>query len=309
MNIFITGGTGFIGTLLSKTLVKLGHQITVLTRNVSGNKIVQPGLLFISGDSTKEGPWQKIVEKHDVILNMAGASIFGRWNSTNKREILRSRINTTQNIISALENRRTKKVSLLNISGIGYYGFHGDEYLDETVKPGIDFLAQVAAQWEETAEKARKSGTRVVLCRLGHVLGTTGGMLPKLVFLSKIRLGGSWGEGEQWISWIHQQDVCDVIKFLLDKNNLEGAINVTAPIPVHNKEFMVILNESNKTKPLVTGIPSVLIKLIAGEFSTVFLNGQRVIPRILLENGYTFQYNKLVDALIGLVPIYTKLKR
>ncbi len=297
MNILVAGGTGFIGTAITRYLAEQGHSITILGRSKSKSALQPPKTSVILSDIRKPGKWQDLIGDQETIINLTGISIFRIWTKQSKKAILESRIRSTQNLVQALQNRKCKCCSLLSISGVGYYGYHGDELIDETNGEGHDFLAQVAARWESVAKQGLSSGIRVVLCRLGHVLGKNGGILPKLATLSRLRLGSHWGNGMQWISWLHIYDLCRAFDYLINNPHLEGAVNITSPEPVRNKEFMKILNSCTRSKSILSHIPGWTLKSITGEFATVFLNGQRVIPERLAKQGFSFQYQNLTDAM------------
>jgi len=177
MKIFLTGGTGFIGSALTERFLKEGYEVTILTRKTVRKE--REGVKFIRGNPLEKGKWQDEIVKHDVIINLAGAPIFRRWSSKYKRIIRDSRILTTMNVVNALKGGAEEKV-LINASAVGYYGFHGDEVLTEKDKKGNDFLAELTDEWERTALKAKDYGTRVLLCRFGIVLGK-GGMLERII--------------------------------------------------------------------------------------------------------------------------------
>jgi uncharacterized protein (TIGR01777 family) len=194
------------------------------------------------------------------------------------------------NTIDALRIRRGKTQQLFNVSGVGYYGFHGDEILDEENPPGSDFLAQVAVRWKEQVRQVKELGIRPVIFRLGHVLGNHGGVLPKLTALAKLHLASHRAGGEQWVSWIHEDDLARAIIFLLENLDIIGAVNITAPNPVRNKEMMNLMAQTIHKRVLVPPIPEILLRLMTGEFASVFVNGQRVIPHKLMQEGFHYKY-------------------
>jgi len=207
MNIFITGGLGYIGTRLTAMLIQNGHRITAIERN-PGNKPAPPqGVSIIEADASKPGPWQDALAEHDAVINLAGVSIFSRWSKRKKDDIYYSRILITRNVVDALKKRAGKKTDLLSASAVGYYGFHGDETITETGAFGDDFLARVCRDWESEALRAEQYGTRVVITRFGVILGGKGGALNILTKLFRLRLGNRLGSGRQWFSWIHADDL------------------------------------------------------------------------------------------------------
>ncbi len=232
MRIFITGGSGFVGSTLIRKLTDQGHEVTLLTRSIKINGSKSKGVLFLEGDPTEKGAWQEHVSDHEIVINLAGASIFTRWTRKNKKAIRDSRVLTTQNLVEALANNKARETLLLSASAVGYYGSHGDEELDESTPHGDDFLASVTREWEEAAFKAQELGVRVVVCRFGIVLGSKGGALGKIAPIFKWGLGSPLGSGAQWFSWIHEQDLANICLFLVKNKDVSGAINCTAPSPV-----------------------------------------------------------------------------
>lgn len=301
MKVFITGGTGFVGTHLTGQLTGQGHQVTLLTRSIKPGRSLPPGAAYLEGDPTKPGPWQNEVASYEIVINLAGASIFHRWNDDTKKSIYDSRIRTTRNIVTALSPRKGQETVLLNASAVGYYGFHEDEELNEEAPPGDDFLAVLARDWEYEAKKATDTGVRVILCRFGIVLGEKGGALDQMVPLFKKGLGSPLGSGEQWVSWIHQQDLSNALLFLTDRKGFSGPANCTSPFPVRNKELTKILGAVLGKPTFMPAVPGFMLKIIMGEFGNVLLKGQRVLPKKLLSLNYSFQFPLLKDALADLL--------
>ena len=300
MKFFFTGGTGFIGNTLVSHLLNEGHEITLLV--FPGRKVIKTHrhLTIIEGNPAEPGSWQERAAAHRVIVNLAGTSIFQRWNSRVKKAIYESRILTTRNIVAALGKSNREGKHLFSASGIGYYGYH-DDLCNEESPPGDSFLARLAVDWEAEALKARTVGTRVVLCRFGIVLGKQGGALKRSVPLFKLHLGGWWGRGEQWFSWIHVRDVIDSFLFLLAHREIDGPVNFTAPNPVRNREMVTAFIKTLGRKSFIQAIPRPVIQGLLGEFSEVFLKGQRVLPGKLLQHGYHFQFPTLEDSLEDLL--------
>jgi len=297
MKILVSGGTGFVGKNLVGTLNDHGHEVTVLTRAIRAPLEMPEGVSVMEGDPTKPGHWQEKAADYEVIINLAGAPIFRQWSSKAKQEILHSRILATRNLVEAVAGRKNQETHFLSASGIGYYGFREDEILDESGAPGDDFLATVAVRWEHAAMGAQLLGARLVLCRFGHVLGRSGGVLPRLMRLSKLRLGSYWGNGRQWVSWIHEEDLARTFLYLLERKDIVGPTNVTAPGPVRNRELTELLSRCLHIRPLLPPVPSFSLRLLSGEFATVFLKGQRVVPQRLLDSGFAFKFATLDGAL------------
>jgi len=301
MRVFVTGGTGFVGKTLTRRLVELGHQVTVLTRGLLKDRRQPKGVSLVDGDPTGEGAWQDQVAGHDVFINLAGASIFRRWNREAKVLIRESRILTTKNLVDALAAHKDKDTILFSTSAVGYYGFHGDEILDEQGPSGDDYLASLCRDWEGEALRALEYGVRVVICRLGIVLGQSGGALSQMIPIFRKGLGSPLGSGTQWFSWIHEKDLVNIYLFLLDQKDMSGPINCTAPGPVRNMEFTKALATALGKPAFLPAVPGFVIKIMKGEFGSVLLKGQRVVPKKLLNAGFRFRFSGIHDALRDLV--------
>ena len=301
MRVFITGGTGFVGTALTGVLVSKGHSVSVLSRRSEPAGSVPAGIAYVQGDPTSGGDWQESAASHDVVVNLAGRSIFARWTDEVKRDIRESRVRITGNVVDAIARAGGKPVTLINASAVGYYGFHGDEKLDETGGAGSDFLATVARDWEQAALGARDRGARVVLCRFGIVLGGRGGALAQMLKTFRHLPVSPLGSGKQWFSWVHHADLAEAIVFLIERDAISGAVNCTAPHPARNREFMRVLATALGRRLFPVGVPSFAMSIAMGEFGKMLLEGQRVIPRKLLEAGFEFAYPDIETALGDLV--------
>ncbi len=290
MNILITGGTGFIGTPLSHELRNSGHKVVVTTRRPSDSKeklIWNPPALIPS----------KVISGFDAVINLAGEPVApGRWTKKRKELIMSSRINTTRSLVESIKKAAFKPKVLISASAIGYYGDHGDEYVAEDTPPASDFLARVCKAWEAEAVKAQELGIRVVLIRIGGVLESDGGALPKMMTPFKLFLGGTIGSGKQWFSWIHRDDVAGIIKYALENESVSGPVNAVSPNAVTNKEFSSALGKTLH-KPSWLAVPAFVIKLTLGELGSMLLTGQRVMPEKILKSGYNFKYQDLESAL------------
>jgi uncharacterized protein (TIGR01777 family) len=291
MKIFITGGTGFVGKTLAPALIRSGHEVCILTRSGKGDS---SGVSWVEGDPAQKGKWQEAVREHEVIINLAGASIFTRWTEEAKKKMRDSRIFTTRNLVEAMEGGKVK--TFFSTSAIGYYGFHGDENLTEESPPGADFLALLARDWEEEAKEAEKKGCRLVITRFGIVLGEKGGALGQMIPLFQRYLGGPLGNGRQWFSWVHIDDLTRAFLFLLEQPEISGPVNFTAPNPVRNKELAQWLGRI-MGRPAFLPAPGFMLKLVLGEFGSILLKGQRVLPRKLLQAGFPFSYPEIDRAL------------
>jgi uncharacterized protein len=301
MRIFITGGTGFVGRNLTQRLVALGHEVTLITRSAGKSRTSLPGISLVAGDPNNPGPWQETVAKHDVVINLAGRSIFTYWTQKTKREIIDSRVSITRNLVDAIQTA-PKGTLLISTSAIGYYGSSMDDrVLDENSPPGNDFLAEVGKLWEAEAKRAEDFGLHVVICRFGIILGKNGGALEKMEPAFRNCLGSPLGSGKQWFSWIHIEDLLGIMAFLIDTQGFSGAVNCTAPHPVRNVELTSTFAEVLGKPVILPAVPGFLLRGLLGEFGSILLEGQRVIPRRLLDAGYRFRFATLEEALQDLL--------
>ncbi len=299
MKLFITGGTGFVGTTLSETLLNKGHKV-IATGTSSSHKLTgRKHFEFISADTTQQGPWQESLKDIDGVINLAGKNIFRLWTDEYKNQIYNSRILTTRHLVDALPEN--KDIILLSTSAAGYYGDQGDEILDEKASSGTDFLAKVCIDWENEAIHAEKKGVRVVTMRFGVVMGKNGGALSKMVLPFRFFMGGPLGKGLQWFPWIHIEDLIAAILFILGIPDIRGPVNFTAPNPVQYRDFAHTLGNVIH-RPSSMPVPAVLIRLLMGELGKSFLNSQRVIPEKLTVSGFSFSYPELRMALSNIFP-------
>jgi uncharacterized protein len=299
MKIFLTGGTGFVGTYLSRELAQQGHEVTILTRRQAPPAASRDGIRFVTGDPKEAGPWMAEVPQHDWIINLAGSSIAAKWTEANKRILYDSRVLTTRNLVAALATGDRRQL-FCSTSAPGYYGPRGEEELTEASPPGQDFLARLATDWEAEALKAQDLGLRTVITRFGIVLGKSGGMLGELVPIFRKFVGGPVGSGEQWLSWIHQQDLAEAYLFLLEHPDLNGPVNFTSPQPVRNRDFARALGRA-LGRPAFLPAPAFMMRLMLGEFAEVVLTGQKILPQKLLNAGFQFRYPDIGQALADLV--------
>jgi uncharacterized protein (TIGR01777 family) len=296
MNIFIAGGTGFIGQALIKKLLLSGHTVTALARNPKKLEGLFPQLRMIPGSPLIPGPWQQELASHEVIINLTGTSIFTRWTTpAAKQMILHSRVAATKNIVEAIPTQNPSPITLINASASGYYGFCQDEERDETGQPGVDFLATVCQAWEKEALEAQNTA-RVILLRTGVVLGRNGGALAAMLPAFRLGIGGKLGSGQQWFPWIHLDDLVSAIIFLMENKKIQGPVNLSAPEAVRNGEFTKCLGQTLRRPTLLT-VPKFAIRLALGELSSVMLEGCKMMPGVLMANGFSFRFPKLRHAL------------
>ncbi len=301
MKIFVTGGTGFVGTYLTRRLSESGHEISVLTRSPRRSEGKLPWVRLIEGDPKKSGRWQEEVSRSDAVINLAGTSIFTIWTDSARRSILDSRILATRNITDALVGSGAGKI-LLNASAVGYYGSRLDDMeFDEQGPPGDEFMSEICVKWENEAKAAAKSGARVAMCRFGVVLGRNGGALSKMVPAFRRFLGSAIGSGRQWFPWIHEEDLFRVFAFALENPAVSGPVNCVAPNPVRNAEFAKTLSAVLGRPMFLPPVPAFALRTFLGEFGNVLIRGQLVVPRMLLDSGFSFRFPTLRQALDDLL--------
>jgi hypothetical protein len=297
MKILITGGTGFVGSLLAKRLLESGNEVTILDRTIKKTVEPGPGLSLIEADISKPGEWQKQPALHDAVVNLAGVNVFQRWNPAVKNAIRESRITSTKNLINGLSSGKGKLKLLVNASAVGYYGFPGDIAVDESASAGSDFLAGVCEEWESEAMKAEAQGIRVALCRFGIILGPGGGAIASMVPAFRAYLGAPLGTGRQWFPWVHIEEIVSIIMFIIENKKISGPVNCTAPASVTNAEFTKELAAALGRKAFLPGVPGFILRILFGEVGDLLLKGQRVEPAALKKAGYTFKYPELGAAL------------
>lgn len=301
MKIAIAGATGFVGSRLVEQLQAQGHQILILTRSPqqASNRFGQAEV--VGYNPLKSGDWQASIDGCDAIINLAGEPIAEkRWTPAQKRVMLESRQIGTEKIVEAIEKATNKPPVLINASAIGYYGTSETSKFDEKSPAGNDFLAEVCTKWETAAQTASATGTRVVILRLGIVLGENGGALGKMLAPFSAFVGGPIGSGKQWFSWIHRDDVVKLIIAALTDTNMQGVYNATAPHPVTMETFAQTLG-TVMSRPSWLPVPNFALEALLGEGAIVVLQGQQVIPTQTLAQGFEFQYPTLKPALTAIL--------
>lgn len=279
MNIAITGASGFIGRRLSETLSAAGHTVRAL--------------------SVREQPPAESLEGTDGVIHLAGEPVSQRWTPEVKQRIRDSRVQGTLNLVHALTALSRRPSVLVSASAIGIYGDRGDEVLTESSSPGEGFLAGVCREWEAQADAAQSLGVRVVKIRTGIVLGRGGGALARMLPAFRNFAGGRLGSGRQWMSWIHLEDLVNLMRHAVEYP-LEGVINATAPNPVRNAEFTTELAHA-LSRPALFPVPEFALKLMFGEMAEILIESQRVLPRAALASGFRFHYPDLGPALRSLL--------
>ena len=296
MRALVTGATGFVGRRLIEQL----ERPVVLSRNAQRAK-EQLGDVEAFTWNTTEQPSSAAFEGVDTVFHFAGEPMAqGRWTAAKKRRILDSRVDTTRRVVEAMASRRERPSVLVSASAVGWYGNRGDEVLDESSTPGDDFLAQVCKAWEAEALKASDLGIRVVLLRIGLVLGSGGGAIAKMLPVFRLGLGGRLGHGRQWMPWIHLDDVVQLALMGAENQALRGPMNAVTPSVVTNTEFTQTLARALNRKAILP-TPALGLRVVLGEFATAFLASQRVTPRVALDAGISFRYPRLDVALRSIV--------
>jgi uncharacterized protein (TIGR01777 family) len=302
MRVFVTGGTGLVGRHLIRQLGERGDTVVCVSRDPARARGALPaGVEVVGADPVLPGAWQDRLASCDAVVNLAGESIGeGWWTAAKKRRIRRSRLATTGNVAKAVAEADHPLV-LVSASAVGYYGDGGEHALGEDAQPGGDFLARLAVEWENTARKAEREGTRVVLLRIGVVLAREGGALPAMLGPFRFGLGGPLGSGRQYFSWIHLADLVGAILFALDTPDLAGPVNAVVPNPPTQKTFAAALGRA-LGRPAVLPAPVFALQLLLGEKADMLIKGQRALPNALRAHGFKFRWPELDTALADLIP-------
>ena len=297
MEILITGGTGSIGRVLCRTLTEKGHRLTVLSRNPTKVKaICGEGTVAISSlDDLQES------DHFDAVVNLAGEAVIGAYWTENRKQILwNSRVAVTRQLTDFISRATVKPRVFISTSAVGFYGNGGDNIINEE-SPGSGGFAHTLCQgWEDAASRVKEFGVRLCIVRFGLVLMSHGGMLKSMLPSFRVGLGARIGSGQQWMPWIHCQDLVSMIELLLGNAELCGVFNGVAPNPVTNREFTVSLARHLK-RPVFLFVPEWLLKLGMGEMGQLLLDGQRAIPKRFQEAGFVFQYPSLDSALTEII--------
>jgi uncharacterized protein (TIGR01777 family) len=301
--VIITGGTGFIGHPLSLRLVQEGYEVVCLTRNAeAAEEKWGSRVQFVDWDAKTAAGWGEYAEGAEAIINLAGDSIgSGRWTEEKRRKIRQSRMNAGRAVVEAVKSTQRKPEVVIQASAIGIYGNRGKETLNESSGLGEGFLADVAKDWEGSTKEMESWGVRRAVVRTGLVLGSNGGTLPRMLLPYRFFVGGPLGSGKQWMSWIHIRDEIESFLFLMDRKDLKGVFNLTAPHPLQNKLFSRELGKA-MGRPSWFPVPSFLLKLIFGQMAEeTILTSQRVMPTRLEEAGFTFTFPDIPDALADIL--------
>lgn len=294
MNVLVTGATGFVGTRLMHALDASGHATSVLSRDPGRSSRHRDAFAW---DPLAGPPPPGSLDGVDAVVHLAAESISGRWTASRREAILESRVTGTRHLVDGILSAGQAPGVLISASAIGFYGDRGEERLVETSVGGRGFLADVCRGWEHEAERAREAGTRVVLARLGIVLGREGGALERLERIFRLALGGRLGSGRQWWSWVHADDVSGAFLHALG-SDLEGAVNVVSPVAVRQASLARALGR-RLGRPAVVPVPAVALRLALGDFSSELLSSRHVLPARLQDAGYAFRHPALDEALLS----------
>ena len=299
MKFLIAGGTGFVGRALVPEILRRGDEVTILTRKPNKYSQTEACVQLWTASPTKN--LVKAVETSDVVINLAGEPVMDkRWSVWQKESIFKSRILSTRALAEAITKASRKPKIFISASAIGYYGFRGNEMLQESDSAGFDFLAETCRKWEEEITKLKNSGVRTAVLRIGVVFGHGGGAFSKIIAPFRLGLGGVLGSGKQWMSWIHRKDLVRMILWIVDRDSLRGVFNATSPQPVRMKDLTRQISKKLK-RPSFLPVPSFVLNCILGERATLLLASQRIMPKAILNKGFRFEYDTLDKALENLV--------
>ena len=295
MRVTLTGASGLIGSRLVEALRARGDEVTVLSRD--------PDRTARQLGVTAE-PWQPLdgrapahaLAGRDAVVHLAGERVDQRWSDASKAAIMASRETGTRNLVEGLRGADPRPDVLVSASAVGYYGPRGDEVLDESAAPGTDFLARVCTAWEAEAERAEALGMRVVRLRTGVVLDRRGGALGRMLTPFRLGVGGPVAGGDQWLPWIHADDLAGLYLAALDGEGWSGPVNASAPEPVRNRDFSKALGRALR-RPAVLPVPGLALRALYGDMAEIVTEGQRAVPRRALELGYAFRHADLHAAL------------
>ncbi len=293
MTVVLTGGSGFIGSALSRALLEKGHTVVVIDKK--SPDFTHQNLYFIQCDLEENMLPFNVLERTDAIIHLAGRTIFGKWTDKVKNEIEKSRIVSTKHLVKSLEKTATRPSIFICASATGYYGDKGDEDVDEQSSKGTTFLSHVTERWEEEAMKAEQFGCRVVLVRTAPVIGSSGFLKP-LLQLARLGIVLRLVRKDFWMSWVHIDDVVRIYLFALETNTLQGIVNASSPMPVKSSDFMKLFARATHRR-VIGALPKFLSKLLYGEFIHEIVLSQKAYPRRLIDKGFDFEYVNIEGAL------------
>lgn len=300
--IIITGATGLIGRKLVRALIQRGDDVIVFSRDAEKAISYFPKAMeSVEWNYQHPEQWKYKIENSDAVVHLAGVNLFAkRWNDEFKKSIIESRQVSTMNLADAIKSCDKKPEVFISASGIGFYGDCGDQVLSEESQAGSDFLAHVCKSWESEATTVETFGVRSVQIRTGLVLSTEDGALKQMLPPFKFFIGGYLGNGKQWASWLHIDDIVEIYLHALDNSSLTGSLNATAPNPIRMNEFAKTLGKV-LNRPSFFPVPKSVLKLVVGEAAEVVISSQRINSKKLVESGYKFKFESLEAALKDLL--------
>jgi len=305
MRVLITGGTGFLGSALTAALHARGAEVIVLSRDRrTARKCLDHRALVIERPDELD-----VANAPDAVVNLAGANLgAARWTAERKQMFIDSRVGVTERVVHFIRHARARPRVLVNGSAVGYYGARGEEDLDESAPPGEEFQSELCRRWEAAAQSAEGYGVRVCYLRTGAVLGPGGGPLAGLLPPFRLGLGAHLGDGRQWLSWIHLEDWLRLVQHLIERDDLDGPFNATAPEPVRNRELAKTLG-AVLHRPVALRIPAWAARVLWGEMARMLVTGQRVLPRRALDSGFAFRFPELRPALEDILDVAATSRR
>ncbi len=300
--VIVTGATGLIGVALCRRLRERGWAPVIFSRDPKAARRRLPdAAATVAWQPQETGDWARHVDGAAAVVSLAGAPLFGqRWTARYKQTILDSRVVGTRGLLRAMAQATVKPRVFVSASAIGYYGWRDDTPLDESAPPGDDFLARVCQAWEAEARRAEVMGVRTAILRIGIVLDATGGALPLLSLPMRLFVGGPILPGDQWVSWLHMEDMVETLLLSLEDERARGPLNIVAPDPRRQRDFSRALGQA-LGRPAWLPIPRLALRVALGEFADTLITGQRVVPARLADLGYRFRFPTLEGALADLL--------
>ncbi len=293
-NILITGGSGLIGTRLTQLLLEKGYSVSHLSRSKRSKK----GVDVYQWDIGKQQLEEEAIATADCIVHLAGAGVADkRWTNQRKKVIIESRVNSANLLYDSLQRIPNNVKTFIGSSGISYYGSRGSEPMDETQSKGSGFLSDVTKVWEESTFRMKDLGLRTAVLRTGLVLSSRGGVLTKLALPVKFGVGNYFGDGKHFYSWIHMDDLCNILIHLIENNALEGIYNGVAPNPVSNKDFVLTIAEALGRFKIAIPVPEFVLRLVLGEMADAVMEGINVSSHKIEDAGFVFEHRELLEAL------------
>lgn len=299
--VILAGGSGLIGRALTESLAADGYEVIILSRAPEKVKDLPTGARAVAWDSKTAQGWGDLVDGADAIVNLAGENLKGngflpsRWTRRRKDLIRQSRLDAGHAVVEAIRSAKKKPSILLQASAVGYYGPRGDEPISESEPPGSDFLATLCKEWEASTIAAEEMGVRRVINRTGLPLTLKGGAFPLLVLPFRLFAGNWFGGGRQYYPWIHFEDYIAALRFLLADPKASGPYNISAPNPVTNRDFARALGKVMR-RPVLMPVPRFALEIALGEVATVVMDGQRMVPKKLQEQGFKFKFSEFEQA-------------